>query len=71
MNTTIFKYLFLHMTILSLIGLYSMIVNLASSNCSDKIKRNMYFTINMAFAHQLLTTFSEVIHPDDIDSEKN
>ena len=43
--------------------------SLASCPSLDKVDRTMYFTINMAFPHQLLTTFPEAIHSNHITSE--
>ena len=39
--------------------------SLASCPCSDKVDRNIYFTINMALAYQLQMNYPEEIPPED------
>ena len=43
--------------------------SLASCISADKVERNMYFTINMAFAYQLQMNFPEAVPPGDFNSK--
>ena len=42
---------------------------LASCPSADKVDRNMYFTINMAFAYHLQMNFPEAVLPEDFTSK--
>ena len=42
---------------------------LASSPSTDKVDRNMYFTINIAFAYLLKMNFPEIILPEDFNGQ--
>ena len=79
MTTTLYQYSYLSQTILLSIAPYHVSVNykeenifiesLTSCPTADKRNRNLYFTINLAFAQQLQMNFPEAVLPEDLSSE--